>query len=100
MPLLPKDTQDPGDVREESGVEGAGVGRRPLLCLAGSDGGLDSGGRRPRWRERDGAWHPHHETLLGALLRWDTDGWTSAQAGMGSPWHDLPPAWFCFFSEP
>lgn len=24
--------------------------------------------RRPRWRERDGAWHPHRETLLGALL--------------------------------
>ena len=87
------------------------MGRRPLLCPAGSDGGLDSGGQRPRRREKDGAWHPHHETLLGALLPRDTDGWTSAQAGigspwtsaqagMGSPWHDLPPAWFCFFSEP
>lgn len=81
------------------GGGGAGVGQRPLLCPARSDG-LDSGeveshdGQRGTVRGTPIA-RPSSEHSCPS-----TDDWASAQAGMGLPWHDLPPAWFCFSSEP
>lgn len=68
---------------------------QPEVMVAWTQAGEGHDGQRGTVRGT-----PHRKTLLGALLPRDTDDWASAQAGMGSPWHDLPPAWFCFSSEP
>lgn len=80
-------------------MEGAGVGRTPLLCPAGSGWAWTQAAEASMEREGRCVAPPSRDPPWSTPGR-GTEDWTSSQAGMGSPWHDPPPSWFCFSSEP